>query len=363
MTRWWVGALVLAAASAHAFDVTAAGSAAVDYRYVSGPNPPENPSTLGITGLTYEVAQKLVAEVGHGVSFTVKACAGCHGLEVDQGFGEVRVKRFFNVRAGRLNLPFGEFNLRHDPTNFTTPSKPLPYAMGDMLWYGREGFNLGIVPAPFVDNGVEVYGSLSLSKKVQLDYSAYVVKGLVGDNDIDWARSRNYLDINRTPAGGGRVVLTGEDWAVGASFTGGTYDPKDTLHYLMGGLDLYLRFGPVVFRAEGLARRTDLDPTATGYAYQVIDSWFLKVGWYGQVDWAIIPQLTLVLRSDGLQHFGLPIPESSIQPNARVLRQTVALMGRVNENFAIKADYELWTVTDAPFTARHLARLGVVVGY
>jgi hypothetical protein len=355
--------VVLVAWQAHAFDAILSGSAAVDYRYVAGTNPPDNPSPLGITGLAFEVSQKVVAEVGHGVSFTIKACAGCHGIEIDQGFGEVRVKRAFNVRAGRINVPFGEFNARHDPTNFTTPSKPLPYAMGDMLWYGRDGLNLGIVPGPFVDNGAEIYGSFSLSKKTQFDYSVAVLKGLAGDNDIDFARSRQYLDINRTPAGAARLVLTGDDWAIGASFSGGTYDSKDSLLYLMGGLDLYLRLGPVIFRAEGLARRTDLDRAASGYKYAVVDAWFLKLGWYAQLDFVIIPQLTLVLRSDGIQRLGLPLPESDVSPNALVLRQTAAAMIRANENFAVKLDYELWTVSGAPYAMRHAARLALVVGY
>ncbi len=346
-----------------AFDAILSGSAALDYRYIAGPNPQENPSPLGIAGLTFEVAQKVVAEVGHGFSFTVKACGGCHGIEVDQGFGELRLKPFFNLRAGRINVPFGEFTVRHDPANFSTPSKPLPYAMGDMLQYGREGFNLGIVPGPWVDNGLELFGSASLGKTTQLDYAVYVVKGLAGDNDFDFAHSRSYLDNNRTPAFGARLVLTGDDWAIGGSFSAGTYDSKDALWYAMGGLEAYARFGPVTLRAEALARRTDLDPVASGYAYRLIDAWFLKAGWYAQLDWAVIPQLTLIVRSDGLQRWGMPLPGSELAPVAGVQRQTVAALVRVHENVALKADYELWTFSGAPYQLRHVARAGVVVGY
>jgi hypothetical protein len=131
-----VAVLSVVAAPAAAFDAIFSGSAAVDYRLVSGNTALQNPSPLGINGLTFEVAQKIVAEVGHGVSFSIKACGGCHGIEIDQGYGELRLKPFFNVRAGRLNVAFGEFSMRHDPANFSTPSKPLPYAMGDMLQYG-----------------------------------------------------------------------------------------------------------------------------------------------------------------------------------------------------------------------------------
>jgi len=356
-----VAVLSVVAAPAAAFDAIFSGSAAVDYRLVSGNTALQNPSPLGINGLTFEVAQKIVAEVGHGVSFSIKACGGCHGIEIDQGYGELRLKPFFNVRAGRLNVAFGEFSMRHDPANFSTPSKPLPYAMGDMLQYGRDGFNLGIVPAPWVENGVEIFGSLPVGP-LSLDYAVYVVRGLVGDNDIDFARSRNYLDPNKTPGFGARVVLTGDDWAVGGSFSAGTYDPRDLLWYAMAGVELYLRFGPVVIRGEALGRRTDLDPTAS-YSYQVRDTWFLKAGWYGQVDWSPTDWLTVILRSDGLHRWGLPLPGSALEPSAGVLRQTVAVLARIHENFAVKLDYELWTFSGAPFETRHVGRLGVVAGY
>jgi hypothetical protein len=365
--RWLALGLGLLSARALAFDVTFAGSASVDYRYISGPAPQTNPSPLGIAGLTVEVAQKVVAEVGHGVSFSVKACGGCHGLEVDQAYGEVRFRSFLNARAGRLNVPFGEFTVRHDPTNYSTPSKPLPYAMGDMLLYTREGFNLGVVPAPWVDNGAELFGSVGLGTSTQLDYTVYAVKGFAGDNDLDFARSRTYVDNNRTPTFGARLVLTNDDFSVGVSGAAGTYDAKDTLWFMMGGVDLYWRVGAVTLRAEGVARRTDLDPTAQ-YAYRVIDTFMLKAGWYGQVDWQVNPSLTLVLRSDGLLRFGLPLPESTFQqtsasPSAGALRQTVAALWRFNDHFAVKADYEWWLFTGITEPMRHVARVAIVAGY
>jgi hypothetical protein len=357
--------ILLAASPAFAIDnLIVAGSAALDYRYVSGNNPPSNPSLLGITSLGLEVAAKAVVDVGHGVSFTVKACGGCHGLELDQAYGEVMVRDFFNVRLGRINVPFGEFNTRHDPANFSTPSKPLPYAMGDMLFYGPQAFNLGIVPAPYVDNGLEVYGTLAFANTAQLDYSVYGVKGLSGTNDLDFAASRRYLDNNRLPSFGARLVLNGPDWAVGASASGGTYDDRDRLVYLMGGVELYFRAGPLKFRAEALGRRTDLDPNAQGYPFALVDAWFLKVGWYAQVDLEVQDRLTLVLRSDGLHRLGMPLPFSQVaSASAGMQRQTLALMFRVTSNLALKLDYELWTFSGFASEARHAARAAAVFAY
>lgn len=355
--------VLLAGFAAHAATPLFAGSVSLDYRLVSGPTPPPSPSPFGITGLTVEAAQKVVVELGHGVGFTVKACGGCHGLEVDQAFGEVRVVDAFNVRVGRINVPFGEFNLRHDPVNFTTPSKPLPFAMGDMLEYGPLGFNLGIVPAPYVETGAEVFGTLSLGDTVNLDYSVYGVKGLTGSNDLDFALSRLWFDRNKLPAFGGRFTLSGDGWTFGASGTAGTYDVTDTRWYVMGGVDGYLRLGPVTLRAEGLFRRTDLDASAPGYPFQVVDPWILKAGWYAQADVTFGARVTLALRSDGIHRFGPPVPGSPLDPQASVLRQTAALMVRPHEHFAIKLDYELWSFVGTPFPTRHVGRLALVLGY
>ncbi len=338
------------------------GSAALDYRYTSGDHPPQNPSSLGIDGLGLEATVKAVVDVGHGVSFSAKACGGCHGVELDQAYGEALLHSGFNLRAGRLNVPFGEFNVRHDPVNFTTPSKPMPYAMGDMLFYGPTQFNLGVVPTPFVDNGAEVFGRVGLGATTQLDYSLYVVEGLAGENEIDFVQTRRLLDNNRTPAGGARLVLTGDDWSVGASFTGGTYDAADKLGYLMAGLDAYLRLGRFTLRAEALGRRTDVDPAAPGYPYALIDHFVVKAGWYAQLDVQLHPKLVGVLRSDGVFRFGPPLPGSDLSPRAGALRETIALMFRLNENFALKADYELWTFDGAPYSTRHVARASLVVG-
>ncbi|MBX7097603.1 MAG: hypothetical protein K1X89_07820 [Myxococcaceae bacterium] len=360
---WFLVAWV-AAVPAHAATPVFAGSATLDYRLISGPNPPTNPSPLGLAGLAFEISQKIVVELGHGTSFTVKACGGCHGLEVDQAYGELRLHPALNVRAGRINVPFGEFNTRHDPANFAAPSKPMPYAMGDMLEYGPTGFNLGIVPAPYVDNGAEVFGSFELGEQLSLDYSVYGSKGLAGSNDIDFAASRLYLDNNRLPAFGGRLVLTGDDWAVGASGSAGTYDARDTRWYVMGGGELYARLGSFTFRGEGLFRRTDLDPSVTGYPLPLIDPWFLKVGWYGEVDWEPLDALVIVARSDGVYRFGAPLPGSQLTgATAGAVRQTVGVLFRAHEHAGLKLGYELWTFTGAPSDVRHVGRIGLVLAY
>src|SRR5207245_2072943 len=115
--------------------------------------PSVQPSSIGIDSLVFELASKMVVDVSDRLNVTVKICFGCHGIEVDQGYAELHLSDALNLRLGRINVPVGEFNTRHDPANYTTPSKPLPYAMGDMLYYGRDDFNLGVVPTPYSDDG------------------------------------------------------------------------------------------------------------------------------------------------------------------------------------------------------------------
>ncbi len=358
-------ALLAFAGSASAVEVTLAGSIALDHREVFGASGRlAAPGTLGIDSTNLEIAQKVIVDVTQNVSFTAKACAGCHGLEVDQAFGELHVNDAFNVRVGRINVPIGEFNTRHDPSNYTAPSKPLPYAMGDMLRYTPSEFNLGVLPTPYSDNGVEVFGSLSPGAGLQLDYTVYAVKGLVGQNDLDWVDSRRFQDGNRTPALGARVVASRGDFSLGASFGGGYYDPRDRLAYLIAGLEAYGRVGRVTVRAKAIGRRTDFDPDAPGYRFEIVDPFFLKLGWYAQLDVDALEWLTLIYRADGLHRFGMPLPGSSVsEPRAGILRNTAALLLRTRSGFVVKLGYELWLFNGVSFETQHVARAALVFGY
>ena len=354
---------LLLGATAHATDVTLAGSIALDYRQFFGA-PSKTPSLLGIDSIGLEVAQKAIVDVSHGVSVSVKVCAGCHGLEVDQAYAEVHLAEAANLRVGRINVPLGEFNARHDPTNYTPPSKPLPYAMGDMLHYGPEGFNLGIIPTPYSDNGIELFGSLPLGEAAQLDYTLYAVKGLAGTNDFDFAASRRFQDNNHTPGVGGRLVGTAGSFALGASIAAGAYDPSDKQRYLIVGLETYARVGKVVLRGEALARQTELDPAAAGYSFKLIDPWFTKLGWYAQADLEATEWLTLLYRIDGLHRLGVPLPQSELDSsNARILRHTVGGLVRFKGGLMMKAGYEYWTFFGAPYAPAHVARIALVFGY
>jgi len=70
---------------------------------------------------------------------------------------DYRVADELAFRVGRFSPSFGAFNIRHDPANHATSDKPLPYDMGRMLRMNE--WNLGVLPSPFPDNGVEIDGT------------------------------------------------------------------------------------------------------------------------------------------------------------------------------------------------------------
>jgi len=355
----------LLALSTHAGEPTFTGYGYLDHREFIGTNTGQvaTPRSFGIDGTTLEVAEKVVVDVTQGVNVNMKMCFGCHGIELAQGYGEWQANDKVNIRLGRFNVPVGEFNTRSDPTNYTTPSKPLPYAMGDMLFYLPAGFNLGVVPTPYVDNGIEVFGSLASSKDLQFDYSVYAVKGFSGTNDLDFVQSRNYIDNNHTPAVGTRLVLSSGDFSVGASAGGGFYDPKDSLRYGYAGAELYWRVSSLVFRGEVIDRLTEFDPTVPGYRFAITDHYFSKLGWYAQADWNATEWLSLMYRSDGLHRMGMPLPGSDISsPQAGIFRQTVAFLAR-RKQFAVKGGYEYWHVYGAPYASQHVIRVGLMFSY
>ncbi len=108
-------------------------------------------------GLTNELSLKVAVDFNDNVSANVKLCYGCHGVELGMAFADLRVIDELNFRVGRFTPAFGDFPLRHDPANHRTSDKPLPYDMGRML--RMKVFNFGELPAPYVDQGIEISGT------------------------------------------------------------------------------------------------------------------------------------------------------------------------------------------------------------
>jgi hypothetical protein len=335
-----------------------AGSVQIDYLAVPTE---EVAADQGFDGATVELSLKLAVDFGDRVSANVKLCVACHGLEVGLASFDLRIADELNVRVGRFIPAFGSFPIRHDPANHRTSDKPLPYDMGRMLRL-RE-WNLGVMPAPWVDNGVEVSGTL-FGSRGQLDYAAYAVSGPKAGNDaldLDFIQSRSpdryYLDNNSEPSVGGRLAGTLEVGALvvslGASAMVGRYDPDKRLAYQVGGADLVVQLGSVTLRSEYLIRRTEMalgDDPAERFRYGPgpdgrFDNYFLKDGFYGELEVPVGP-FELLGRFDGLRRRGNVAATSPLRSKSALYRSTGALAYRLPGGLRLKASGEFYDFSD-----------------
>jgi hypothetical protein len=350
-------ALVLVATRARALDYTLAGSGQADY--MLAPESILRPAGNAFNGATMEVAMKMSVDMSDHLSANVKLCFGCHGFETDMAYFDYRVGDELNFRIGRFSPSFGAFNLRHDPANHRLSDKPLPYDMGRML--RLRAWNMGVIPSPFPDNGLEINGTHWFGQRAQLDYAVYGVSGFKGDytgTDLDFVQSRSgsyyYVDNNAVPSGGARVALTfklGErsDLTFGGSGMGGFLDPTRTLWYLILGGDVSLRIGRTTLRAEYLVRRQTFDPDSVQFRYGMTDdnAFFVKHGAYVELEQPLSARVDLLIRADGLYRLGNVPVTSALDKESYVGRATLGGSYLVERHLRLKASAELWQFSGA----------------
>jgi len=373
--RHGLGLFAIAALSAtglaHAADVNFAGSVQLDYLLVPTD---DRAREFTFDGFTTELSLKLSADVSDHIAAQVKTCYGCHGFEIGAAYVDFRPADDLTLRAGRFVPAFGDFQSRHDPANHLTSDKPLPYDMGRMLHL--RDWNMSVLPAPYVDSGLQATYSPALSECVDLEVSAYVVGGLRGNNDatdVDFVQSRSgeayYVDNNSSPSVGGRIAMraTLGDMLMTAGISAfyGTYDPDNELDMLILGADLVLRIDRWTLRAEYLARRTKMalgdDPTAT-FRYGPgsdgkFDPYSLKEGFYGELVFPLGP-IEGVARVDGLRRRGNVVLASDLRSDSFVVRYTVGTAISLVRDWRIKISGEFYDFSD--FSDEAGVHLGVV---
>jgi hypothetical protein len=346
-----------------------AGSIQLDYLAVPTA---DHPRDLTLDAATFEASMKVTMDFSKKVSGAVKVCIACHGFEAGMAFFDLRVADELNFRVGRLTPAFGSFPLRHDPANHRTSDKPLPYDMGRMLRY--RDWNEGVLPAPWVDNGLEINGT-HFFESGQIDYAAYLVsgpKGTADTSDFDFTASRSgdryYVDNNSEPAVGGRVGMTfaGEtsSVSVGGSLMGGHYDPDRQLTFLVAGVDAVVQLGAAMLRGEYLLRRTEIDvgtSPATRFKYGPnaagrYDNHFLKDGFYAEAE---IPYgaVDFLVRWDGLRRRGNVLAQSLLRSDSALYRYTAGLAVRLPSGIRVKASVEAYDFSD--FNDEVAVHLGV----
>jgi len=330
------------------------GSAYVDYWGI----PDREVATRSAQSFAPATSIKIGIDINDDLSFSAKACIGCHGVDLEHVSLDYQPKMWFNVQAGRIAVPFGDFSNRVDPSSYKTASPPLVYDMGRMAYGSRSAMNLGVLPLPYVDTGALVYGIRWLGERLQVWYGLWGVAGLRGSNDLDWMAMRSipYNDNNREPSGGGRLVLSYSsdpgrflgDSNIGGSYTGGRYDKEARLWYHVVGADATLRLWKLTLRGEWVMRRTDLDTAASGYPYALEDDWFRKEGFYGEAELPLGKYLTAVGRYEELRRTGAPLPGSiaELTPDSRVVRYTGGVVWTPASAIFLKLSWEYWDTTD-----------------
>ncbi len=336
-----------------------AGSLQLDYLAVPSA---DHVRRTTLDAATVELSLKLTKDFSKDFSAAVKMCFACHGVEVAEASLDMRASELFRVRIGRFTPSFGSFPLRHDPANHLTSDKPLLYDMGRMV--RRNDFDHGILPAPWVDNGIEIRGT-AFWDGGSFDYGVFAIGGPKAGTDavdFDFTESRSgaqyYIDNNSQPAVGGRVSLAfdlGEtsNLVLGASGMTGHYDPDAKLGFVIAGGDAALRIGTAYLRAEWLIRRTRMALGAnpeTKFKYGPggdgqYDTYFVKDGFVTEIE-VPVSRVTGIARFDGLRRHGNVLAGSELSGYTYVLRYTAAIAIKIKQSVRIKASVEYYDFRD-----------------
>ena len=318
---------------------------------------------IALDGASAEVSLKLAMDFTQRITANVKMCYACHGVEVGMAYFDLRAADELNFRLGRFTPAFGDFPVRHDPANHRTSDKPLPYDMGRMVRIAE--WNEGVLPAPWVDNGLEIDGTHFFGEHLQTDYAAYAIGGPRASTDpvdLDFKQSRSgeayYIDNNSRPAIGGQLVasliIDAATLTVGASTMRGTYDPAHHLRFAISGAHLVLRVRDIYLRVEYLTRLTEMSLKEPGrFRYGpdsagVYDPFLVKDGGYAELELPVASRLTLIAREDGLRRRGNVLKGSVMTSNSRVIRSTGALAYELAQALRIKLSYEYYAFSDFP---------------
>ncbi len=332
---------------------------------------------LALDGATVELSLKLTVDFDDQVSSNVKVCVACHGIELGMAFFDIRQSDLLNFRVGRFTPKFGNFPLRHDPANHRTSDKPLPYDMGRML--RSDEWNMSILPAPWVDNGVELSGTKFIGDTSRFDYALYAIGGAKGNDDaldFDYIQSRSrdryYVDNNSRPSLGARLsgsIGFTDDFtlSLGASAMAGHYDPANKLSYFIGGADLIFQYKRIFWRSEYLVRRTEMslgDDPGGRFKYGpgeagVFDRFFIKDGFYSEIEYPATDKIDLIARWDGMRRLGNVSAQSRLRSESAILRYTAAMAYRLKVGIRVKVSAELYDFSDFEDEAAfHLALAG-----
>jgi mono/diheme cytochrome c family protein len=314
---------------------------------------------------------------GKVVSARVTACSACHGFNEDAGLlqrvelveavARADLSKWLDrccsglkggIEAGRFIVPFGAFSAQVNPSLYRTVSKPVIFNMGQRVYDNDLGEP--VLPLPYSDEGVNVNFELPLAElstgSLTATLDAYLVNGLVGTDDgLEFYRSRDLLDNNRRPGGGGRLTLGGPNVRAGASITSGRFNEPgapenaflDGLAYHIYGFDVQARHGDLLrLQFEYARRRSERTRRPGGGDFMVFDEQVHGLYVEGEVRPWEHCCMSLLARYDWLGRRGLEPPQASALPTGDFTMQrfTWGVNFKLWRQSLLMLNHEIWYV-------------------
>jgi hypothetical protein len=209
-----------------------------------------------------------------------------------------------DIKAGRWLLPFGAWNPISNPAQFKSVSRPLMYLGHEERNIVLQGGPRPILNDEHSDIGLQISGQTERGEAL-LSYAAWVSNGFqdtFGDFPDAWIDFRPHEDNNSAKSLGARLAANARGLTLGASYTGGRYDPQNRYAYRIRGVDATWRGASgLTFRAEYTDNPIHRAPGDGGN--------IRRRGWYAMAERPLTPKWTGVVMYSALSERPAPVVE------------------------------------------------------
>jgi hypothetical protein len=209
-----------------------------------------------------------------------------------------------DVKAGRWLLPFGAWNPISNPAQFKSVSRPLMYLGHEERNIVLQGGPRPILNDEHSDVGLQLSGQVERGSAIY-SYAAWASNGFqdtFGNYPDAWIDFRPSEDNNGSKSLGARLAVNVKALTLGASYTGGRYDPANKYDYRIRGVDATWR-GPagLTLRAEYADNPIQRAPGDGGN--------IRRRGWYAMAERPVAPKWTAVAMYSALTERPAPAVE------------------------------------------------------